>query len=159
MKILVVYYSLSGNTKQVAIDLANAFKADIEEITDQKKRNGFFRYMFNGKDGMQKKATDINPVKYNPAEYDLVIVGTPVWVNMTPAVRTYLNQYKGQLKQVAFFCTMGGSAVDKVFSEMELVSKAKPIKTLAITSEEVKQQLYQNKLRQFVGKIQNHPLS
>ena len=45
MKVLVVYYSRTGNTKFVAEAIAQSLEADIEEIKDGKNRMGVFGFL------------------------------------------------------------------------------------------------------------------
>ena len=114
-KVLVVYYSSSGNTRKVAQVLATKLNADLEEIQPMQRvdanikgkgsRNlgNMGRVVFAGK---LKRTVALQENEHDPADYDLVVVGTPVYANtLPPEPRTYLTQYKGQFKSVAFFCT------------------------------------------------------
>lgn len=57
MSNLVVFYSRSGLTKKVGLEIANKLNADYEEIIDQKKQKKFIGFShfwlrsFNSKDG------------------------------------------------------------------------------------------------------------
>lgn len=103
-KILVAYYSKTGNTERVAKEIAVRLGADIEKITDLKKRSGILGYIFGGRDAMKKRPTEIGELQKNPAEYDLIIMGSPVWSwNATPAITTYINKTRGRIKNAAFF--------------------------------------------------------
>jgi flavodoxin len=116
MKTLVVYYTRTGNTKFAAETIAAEIGADIEEIVDLKKRQGRLAFLGNGKDAMQGKETQIAPTKRSPADYDLIVVGSPIWAGSpTPAIRTYLNKNDLSGKKVAlFFSDSGlGQAVEK----------------------------------------------
>ena len=44
-RILVAYYSLSGNTERVALDLAARLGADCEKITELENRHGWRGYL------------------------------------------------------------------------------------------------------------------
>jgi len=67
------------------------------------------------------------------SNYDLVIVGTPVWAsNVSTPVRTYLSQNRGLLPRVAFFCTMGGRGSERALRKMEEISGARPVARLAL---------------------------
>jgi flavodoxin len=89
MKKLVVFYSRTGTTKKIAQEIARKINADIEEIADLKNRKGILNWILAGRDGMKGSLTKVNYSK-DPGKYDLIIAGTPVWVNMVPAIRTYL---------------------------------------------------------------------
>jgi flavodoxin len=153
MKTLVVYYSRSGNTKKIAEALSNKIKCDIEEIIDTKKRKGIIGWLISGRDAHSKKLTSIKEINKDPAKYDLVAIGTPVWAAlMAPAVRTYINENKGKFKKVAFFCTCGSSGDIKTFEDMEDYIGVSPTSKLAITGKDLKSN-YENKLKDFIKGI------
>ncbi len=116
MKTLVVYYTRTGNTKFAAETIADEIGADMEEVVDLKNRQGRLAFLGNGKDAMQGKETQIAQTKRSPVDYDLIVVGSPVWAGSpTPAIRTYLNKNDLSGKKVAlFFSDSGlGQAVEK----------------------------------------------
>ena len=130
MKTLVVFYSRTGNTRMVAGEIAKQLKADTDEITDKADRSGAKGWILAGRDASRKSLADIESKK-DPAKYDLVIIGTPIWAfTVTPAIRTYFTKNK-ELSKVAFFLTSGGKGIEHTFKEMEKLSK-KPLATLAI---------------------------
>lgn len=152
-KILVVYYSRTGITKKIAQEISEFLSCDIEQIIDEKDRSGIKGFMAGGRDSMKRELTQIKPTEKDPADYDIVIIGTPVWAaNMTPAVRTYITQNKEKIKNVAFFCTTGGTGIEKTFIEMEVLIRKKPVATFAATSNQVKKNTYQG-LKEFIEKI------
>lgn len=117
MKSLVVYYSRTGNAKFAAETIAATIGADLQEVVDLKKRSGPLGFLSGGKDATQGKETQIGETKWSPKDYDLIILGTPVWSSApTPAIRTYINQTDLSGKKVALFFTAGGEnqkAIDK----------------------------------------------
>lgn len=155
MKKLVVYYSRTGTTRKIADEIAGKLKSDKEEIIDKKNRKGPIGYVIAGKDAMAKKLTEINKLKKNPKNYELLIIGTPVWFyTITPAIRTFLTQISSYDKKIALFCTMGGSGAEKAFNAMkELAPKAKLIGRLALKTKEVKGKDYD--LSNFISKFKN----
>ena len=46
-------------------------------------------WIIGGKEGYKKNLTKIK-YKKDPSKYDLIVIGGPTWVSMTPAIRTYL---------------------------------------------------------------------
>lgn len=155
MKTLIVFYSRTGKTRKVGQVLEETLKCDAEEIFDIKNRMGLIGWLFAGRDAFRRRLTAIKQIRYNSADYDLIIMGTPVWAGKpTPAIRTYIKQNINNFKKVAFFCTSGGSDVDKVFSELENACDQKSAAQLHITSEEVDKNLFGIKIKQFVDTVQ-----
>ena len=154
-QILVVYYSLTGNTARVAIDLAARLDADIESIEDKRHGAGFLRYVMAAYDAFRKAPAPIGTMKHNPAEYALTVIGTPVWVGqMTPAVRTYLQHMSGKLPALAFFITSGDTEIEKVIPSLELAANCKASASAGFNARELKQAgVYEQKLSAFVQSI------
>jgi len=135
MKILVVFYSRTGNTRRVGEEIAKNLNADIDEIIDKKKRSGIIGWLRCGKDAFFKKLTEIENKK-RPEEYDVAIIGTPVWMGtISPAIRTYLSQNK--FNKTAFFCTCTTDK-SKTFNEMEKLS-TKPQAVLELKDREIEE--------------------
>lgn len=152
MKSLVVFYSRTGTTKKVAIEIAHKLGAELEEIIDLKDRKGAIGWLSGGKDAFKKNPTEIKKIEKNPKDYDLVVVGTPVWAStMAPAIRVYLSTAK--IKKAAFFVTMGGRGDEKTYADMhELIVDAHLIGKLALRTAEVKAGAGE-KIDKFVEKI------
>ncbi|MCU0607030.1 MAG: flavodoxin [Candidatus Edwardsbacteria bacterium] len=154
MKILVAYYSRTGTTKRVCEELAAAVGADIEQITDTKKRSGVFGYLGGGRDAVRKSQTVIGPLKHDPAQYDLVVLASPVWgAHIAPALRTYLAQHKGKIKRAAFLCTMGGSGDAGTFADMKELTGLEPATQLTLLQRDVKKGAHAAKLKEFADKL------
>jgi len=152
MKILVTYYSRTGNTKKIANAIANELKCDIEEIFDVKGRKGPLGYLRSSKEAMRKMLVKIKPIKKDPSKYDLVVIGTPVWGwNMSSPIRTYISNNK--FKKVAFFCTMSCSGAKKIFKDMEELCKSKPVAQLQLIATEVKSGRFSDKIKKFIASI------
>lgn len=155
MKILIVYYSRTGTTKKIALAVAKRICAEVEEIEDTINRNGIKGYLISGRDAMQKNITILKPSFKNPAEFDLVIIGTPIWAwRISAPVRAYITEKKNSFKKIAIFCTMGGSGDVKVFSEIAGIIGLKPVATLALLTKDVARDKFIEKLEKFVAKIQ-----
>ncbi|MEM3403056.1 MAG: flavodoxin [Nitrososphaeria archaeon] len=117
MKTLVVYYTRTGNAKFMAETIAAELGADIEEVIDLKNRQGRLAFLPAGRDAMFGKETEIAQTKVIPADYDLIIIGQPVWAGSpTPAIRTYLKKNDLSGKKVALFFSDSnlGQAVEKI---------------------------------------------
>ena len=89
-KILVVYYSRTGNTRRVAEAISKEIGCDIEEIFDKKNRKGIIGYIRSGKDAVRKNITEIHDLTTETNHYDLILVetlpthtGVPTRITMT----------------------------------------------------------------------------
>jgi flavodoxin len=151
VKYLVAYYSRTGNTKNLAHQIAEALPADIDEIIDQKKRKGIGGWLSAGRDATGKRDTEITVGK-NPLDYDIVILGSPVWgSNLTPALRKYLATYNLKGKKVAFFATSDRDDQAEVFSQMKaLCSGIEDLGSFGISSKKLKAGEYESGLKAFV---------
>ena len=110
-KTLVVYYSWScGNTEKIAEQLADVCDADIarietvvpypedyQETVDQGQREVNAGFM-----------PEIENLEYNPADYDVIVIGTPTWwYTMAPAVKTFIAENDFSGKTVVALSTNG----------------------------------------------------
>jgi flavodoxin len=141
---LILFYSNTGNTRQAAQALADVLDADLAEITEPQPRQ-LDEDMPEGMDGQDifKTAVQtllglgarINDLGTDPADYDLVVVGTPTWISsLSSPVRSCLRQIRGDLSQVAFFRTSKEEARTRVFRQMARAARRRPIAVAALTS-------------------------
>ena len=145
------YYSRTNITKELALEIAEALNADSEEIISKVNYDGKLGYVRAGKDGMSAKIIDLETLKYNPADYDLIYLGVPVWAGKAanPMI-SYIKQNEGKFSNVKFFATAGKSGFEGAFKQMEEFVGRSPLKTLALTTKEVKSGEYKNKLNSFL---------
>jgi flavodoxin len=139
VKTLVVYYSRTGNTKLVGDEVAAALGADVEELKDKKNRLGLKGWVQSGSDASRKRIADLEPVRYDPAEYDLVVLGGPVWaLTICSPTRTYALTHKDRFKKLAFMCTGGDSKfIQKALQDLKEVTTVEPVATLGLTEGDV----------------------
>ena len=154
MKALVVYYSRTGATREVAVSVSKALGCDIEEIKDIKGRKGLFGFLKSGREAMGKKLPEILYVCSQKTAYEILIIGTPIWVGtMASPVRTFITHEKGKLHRAAFFCTMEGKDEQRAFSDMEGILGTKPVCTLAIQNRLVKSGEYRQRVSELVADV------
>lgn len=113
-KILVVYFSHTGNTEKVAQLIQSKTGADIFKIETATPYPSVYRETTEL--AKQEKADNARPALKNKvenmAQYDVVFVGYPIWWYTAPmAVATFADSYDFSGKTVITFCTSGGSPI------------------------------------------------
>lgn len=113
-KILVAYFSHTGNTKKVAQLIQSKTGADIFKIETATPYPSVYRETTEL--AKQEKADNARPALKNKvenmAQYDVVFVGYPIWWYTAPmAVATFADNYDFSGKTVITFCTSGGSPI------------------------------------------------
>ncbi|MCW8807965.1 MAG: hypothetical protein OQK79_07620 [Rhodanobacter sp.] len=151
-RILVVYYSMTGHTRRIAEEVVAALNADCEEIREPRKRHGLggvIRALF---DALTGREPPIEPVQRNPNDYDLLVLGGPVWARrMASPVRSYARKHAGKARQIAFLCTEGGSGAEQAFDELQQICRCAPSATLAVDATQLKESGFGESLRRFVS--------
>ena len=120
-KVLVLYYSQTSNTKAVAEQIADALKADIEEIVAVNPYDGDFRATIDRCLEEQKEGIlpDIEPLKVDVAAYDVIFLGFPVWFGTyAPPVAKWLGEVSLAGKKIVPFCTFGSGGLDSSVAQL-----------------------------------------
>ena len=113
MKALIVYYSMSGNVKQVAESISKITGADLLALHPVKAYpdKGAKKYLWGGRSALMGSKPKLQPAIFNADKYDTVIFGTPVWASsFAPPLRTFIEDNREALagkKMSAFVCYMG----------------------------------------------------
>jgi flavodoxin len=151
MQALVVYFSRTGYTRKIAEEIAARCGADLEAIEDVRARTRIFGYLRSAREAYKKLPVEIRQAAKNPSDYDLVILGTPVWAgNVSSPMRAYLTAHGDELKRVAVFCTQGRSGAERVLNDMAELCGRKPVASLAINDGEIKRGDFAEKLERFL---------
>jgi flavodoxin len=115
MRIGIVYYSRTGNTRQVAKTLEEKLKekkaeVDLIEI-EHVKRPGFFAA---GKAASKQLELPIKNTDFNMEKYDVILAGSPTWAGRpSPFITIFINKAENMKgKKIAIFGT-GMSPINK----------------------------------------------
>ena len=108
MKIGIVYYSRTGNTRHVAKTLEEKLKERNAEVTlieiEHVKRPGFFTA---GKTATKQLELPMKNTNFDMKDYDVILAGSPTWNKRpSPFIITFINKagnMKG--KKIAVFST------------------------------------------------------
>jgi hypothetical protein len=155
-KVLVVYYSLSGNTARVAKHLATLLDADIEVLRDADHGAGWLGALKASMNAWRRKPGKIDSPCHDPSRYELTLIGTPVWAwQVTPAVRAYLQLMAGRMRNLAVFVTSGNTDVGRIAPSIESIAARKAIASAGFNAMELKDQTtYDRKIATFMQAIQ-----
>jgi len=135
-KILIVYYSHSGNTQEIAKQIQELTQGDIFEIVpveaypkDQQQCIDKAREEIsaNLKPALKEKPENI-------AEYDVIFVGSPNWYStISLPVMSFLSENDLSGKTVVPFVTHGSGGKANCFTDMEkLCPKSTILEGLAL---------------------------
>ncbi len=111
MKTAIVYYSMHGNVRYVSEKVAKELGADLIELIPVKAYpdKGAMQFIWGGSAVTFKKKPELEPYSFNASDYDLVIIGTPVWAsNFTPPLRTFFENNDLTGKKIAVIATSAG---------------------------------------------------
>ena len=87
MKICVIYYSWTERTALIAESIAEVVKADLVRIKETIVRKGVTGVLSGAFQAIFHRKSDVTPLFVNISDYDLIVLGTPVWCgNIPPAM-------------------------------------------------------------------------
>ncbi len=114
-KVLVAYFSATGNTRPVAETAAEATGGDLFEIVPaQPYTTADLNYNTDCRANAEQNDPDARPAiastVENMEQYDAVLIGYPIWWGQAPKIiHTFLETYDLSGKTIATFCTSGSS--------------------------------------------------
>jgi len=110
---LLIYYSLTGNTRIVAAELGNAFGCERLELTSLRERTGFWKVncVF---DQLFDRDDLPGPVKVDASQYNPIIIACPIWIHrLASPMRTFLDHKRLAGKDVYVVVTHQGNYGEK----------------------------------------------
>lgn len=152
-KVLVTYFSYTGNTKVMAEEISKETGGDLFEIKTDKKYDDLTNEV---KDEIEndKRHTLVNKVDRMEV-YDVVFVGYPIWWHSTPVqINTFLEIYDLSNKTVIPFCTSGGSDLSETLPSFKNSCKAKKIlEGLTLSGSEATSKSGQNEIKNWLNNL------
>jgi flavodoxin len=121
-KMLVAYFSHSGHTREIALQIKEATGADVFEIVPV--RSYPTDYSAVVEQAKQELKADYRPelksVVSNIASYDVIFVGSPCWWStIAPPVMTFLSSHDFSGKTIVPFITHEGSGLGKSVQDVK----------------------------------------
>lgn len=125
-KILVAYFSCTGNTENAAKQIAAATGGDLYAIQPAQP---YTTDDLNYNDDTTRATTEQHDPNIRPAlsgtvdnfqQYDVIFVGYPIWWDQAPRViNTFMESYNFSGKTVIPFCTSGGSNITNSVNQLK----------------------------------------
>lgn len=125
-KILVAYFSASGNTAKVAENLAKVIGADLYEI---KPAVPYTQADLNWMDKKSRSSVEMSDKTSRPvladtkadiSGYDTILLGFPIWWYVAPTIiNSFLESYDFSGKKIVLFATSGGSGFGKTVAGLK----------------------------------------
>ena len=135
-KILVAYFSHSGNTRAVAYDICKKVDGEFFEIQIVKPYSTDYNTVVDI--AKRELKADFRPELKsklkNSAQYDVIFVGYPNWWGTYPqAVKVFLSMHDFSGKTIIPFCTHEGSELGRSVADLKkLCPKSTILEGLAI---------------------------
>ena len=141
MKILVVYFSHSGNTREIAKQILNNVSGDIFEIQSVKPYPEEYNAVVE--QARQELKSDYKPALKSKIDniklYDVIFIAFPNWWSTYPApVKTFLSEYDLSGKIIVPLCTHEGSGLGRSVTDIrKLCPRSRVLDGLAIRGSNV----------------------
>ena len=135
-KILVAYFSHSGNTRAVAYDICKKVNGEFFEIKTVKSYPTDYNTLVD--QAKRELKSDYRPELKNRIkninQYDVIFLGYPDWWDAYPqAVKVFLLQYDFSGKTIIPFCTHEGSEFgNSLYDLKKMCPKSRILEGLAI---------------------------
>ncbi len=152
----VVFYSLSGNTREAAKDIARKLGAKIFEIDLVKPlpKKPVRQMLVGGVQSTFGRKPPIKGVPDNIDYYDEIILGTPIWAGMPASpVNTFIKKYGIADRIDAVFTFSGSGDNDRCMAQLS--KSLKNIKHQVALTDRNSEQAKENKekIEKFVNDI------
>ena len=125
-KILVAYFSCTGNTESVAKSISKATGGTLYKITPKKV---YSSADLDWRDKNSRSSIEMNDDNSRPElggetlnmnNYDTVFIGYPIWWDLCPRpVNTFIEKYNLSGKTVIPFATSGGSSINNSVKQLK----------------------------------------
>lgn len=120
-KTLIVYYSLFGNTEELAFEIAEQTDGTLRELIPEE--NYSFEYNTAVKEVRNQISRGFCPKLISGNEsiddYETIFIGSPNWLKtMAPPVLSFLRSHDFMGKKIIPFCTHGGGGFGRITDEI-----------------------------------------
>jgi flavodoxin len=154
-KILVAYFSHSGNTRVIANQIRESVGGDIFEIVAVDPYSSDYDAVVEQarKELREEYRPKLKTKVENMESYNVVFVGYPIWWGTIPMpVATFSSEYDFSRKTIVPFCTHEGSRLGRSVTDItKLCPQSTILDGLAVRGRDVKNA--QNEVSEWLRKI------
>lgn len=157
-KILVTYFSYTGNTKHIAEQVAQQLSADIISLELlEPYSDDYDQVVVQGEAEVQD---DFRPKLKNlaidPSSYDTLVLCSPIWwYTVAPAIKSFLDQYDWAGKTIFPIITNGGYGLGHSLEDIrQLCPQAKLSSCLECVFEDTTMQTPEEELTNYIKNLQ-----
>lgn len=140
-KVLVVYFSETGNTQKFAKLISDEVGGDFRRIETVKSYpTGQALFDYTKKERDENARPELKEMDVDPEDYDVIFIGYPIWWYTLPMpIYTFFDKYDFNGKIIVPFNTHEGSGDGGTYSTIkELEPNAKVLDGLAIRGGDMK---------------------
>ena len=111
MKLLIIYFSYTGNNKLLAEHIGRTLDAHVVGVQEKRKRMGLTMLL----DMVFKRAAKIQPLTVSPREYEHVLFIAPLWdMNIAFPMKAAIEQLRDSLSMFSFISFCGYARAGQV---------------------------------------------
>ena len=125
-KVLVAYFSCTGNTESVAKAIATEVKGDLYRIAPEK---AYTDADLDWRNKQSRSSVEMGDETSRPSladkkaaveKYDVIFIGFPIWWNLAPRIiNTFIESGDFAGKTVIPFATSGSSSISNAEKELQ----------------------------------------
>lgn len=147
---LVVFYSYTGTSRQLAQLLAAQQNWPLAEIVELESRAGAAGTMRCVLDSLLRREPLIRYEGPDPAQFDAVLLVSPIWMyRLAGPMRSFIRSRAATLGPVAVVSVMGSAGAVNAVAEVASLLGRPPVQSVAFTSREVEDGSYAGRLQAF----------
>lgn len=135
---LVVFYSSTGTSRELARLLAAQQNWALGEIVEPQSRAGASGNWRCVLDSLLRRRPTIRYQGPDPASHDIVVLVSPIWMyRLAGPMRSFAAQYAASLGRFAVVSVMGSAGAVNAAVELAALLGHAPLRSIAFTSRDV----------------------
>jgi hypothetical protein len=126
---------------------------DVEHITESVNRKGIIGWLRTGSSNTKREVGQIDETLYDPEDYDLVILASPIWAGTVYSpMRGYIMKNREKLGRTAVFLSNASGVVDNAFVEIRGLLVNPPLVEGSLQGSKIKSE-FESTVNAFIGDV------